>query len=169
MQTTKIIIVLFIAIISFQFAQSQNGYSLEFEDVVTLSVDSLGSPSSGTTITKSFTVPSGTVLKISSGHISSYNFSPQNSGIYPPFKIVTGYLKINNNTIIGADSSMASTRFFNREANGSIFRIRPDEPIWAPSNSIVTIGVLISNADYIGTLPLFSNWISGVIFRKVPN
>lgn len=162
------ILTLIICLYSHAFAQN-NGYSLEFEDVVTLSVDSLSFPSPGT-ITKSFTVPAGTVLKISSGHLSllankAYVSSTQGRNI------VTGFLKINGNTIIGADTSMM---VYNASGSyiTSIYRIKPDQPIWAPSNATVTIGVVITDDTFLTAITqatLFSNWISGVLFRKVQN
>ncbi len=140
-----------------------NGYTLEFEDVVTLSVDSLIAPAAGTTIIKSYTVPPGMVLKINSGRISSFrqnNFSG----------VLIGFIKINDNLIIGADTSMAGLLASGTgSAIGSIYRLKPDQPIWAPSNSTVMLGVSVGYVPSIASFPLFSNWFSGVLFRKVPN
>jgi hypothetical protein len=47
-------------------SSAQNGYTLEFEDVVTLSVESDTIIPAGT-VTKTYTVPANCVLKISSG------------------------------------------------------------------------------------------------------
>jgi hypothetical protein len=139
----------------------QNGYSLEFEDVVTLSVDSLIYPTNGV-YTKSYIVPAGTVLKINSGHLSSAAV-----GTATP-KIYTGFLKINNNLIIGADTAL-----LNLGTSGYRFlmlRITPEKAIWAPSNATVILGVEINQPlPYSTNGPLFSNWISGVLFRKVSN
>jgi len=147
------------------FSQT-NGYTLEFEDVVTLSVDALTSPSAGTTITKTYTVPAGMVLKINSGRISMWKSgnSSTNTNIG-----AVGYIQVDNNLIVGADTSMNG--LFGTSASGtiagSIFRIKPDQPIWVPSNSTVTLGVTVYQT--LNLFTLFSNWFSGVLFRKVPN
>lgn len=49
------------------FSIAQNGYSLEFEDVVTLSVESAIAFPIGATGSKTYTVPANMVLKISTG------------------------------------------------------------------------------------------------------
>ncbi len=143
-------------------AFSQNGYRLEFEDVITLSVDTLKAPAIGI-YTKSYTVPTGTVLKINSGRLSLY-CEQANAKVY------TGFLKINENLIVGADS--ATTAFTSSSGTGSlhafILRLTPETPIWAPANSTVVLGVEVVNTKF-STLALHSNWISGVLFRKVPN
>ncbi len=140
-----------------------NGYTLEFEDVVTLSVDSLLTPPVGTVITKSYTVPSGMVLKINSGRISRFR---QNNIT----GVLAGFIKVNDNLIIGADTSMPGLLASGTGAySGSVYHLRPDQPIWAPSNSVVTLGVSVGAVISLTSYPLFSNWFSGVLFRKVPN
>lgn len=146
---------------------SQNGYRLEFEDVITLSVDSMYIPASPSVRIKSFTVPQGTVLKISGGQISS-------SGQYPGgtsnHRIMSGYIKIDDNFIFGADSVTTSgTSTFNGVYWRSTYRINPERAIWAPSGSTVVLGVETHLAGPWGSAFLASNWITGVLYRKVPN
>ncbi|MBL0334926.1 MAG: hypothetical protein IPP73_06305 [Chitinophagaceae bacterium] len=132
---------------------------------MTLSVDSIYTPNVITVRTKSFTVPLGTVLKISGGQIS---MSGQNSGVN--FRLTTGFIKIDNNLILGADSLVTNAvSSFNGVYWRSTYRITPDKPIWAPGGATVVLGVDIQSTAGGTSAFLASNWITGVIYRKVAN
>lgn len=155
-------IVFFCMILLLQKVYSQNGYRLEFEDVITLSVDSVWVPlTAPTTRVKSYTVPLGTVLKITGGHISMIGGG---AGIT---RMMTGYLQIDNQQILGADTNVVT---FVSPFKTAII-IKPDNPIWVPGGSTVSIvAILHATPTGSGTLTMFcSNWITGVVYRKVPN
>lgn len=108
-------------------------------------------------------MPQGTILKINSGHLSSYGAASFANNV----KYYTGFLKINNDLIVGADTAYGAEGSTSIKA--LILRINPENAIWAPSNATVILGVEITSQVNGSPPPLFSNWISGVLFRKVPN
>ena len=73
----KSILIFALMLISLQ-SFSQNGYTLEFESTILLSLDTLQIPANGTVRTKQFTVPAGMVLKINSGILTN-NYADNSS------------------------------------------------------------------------------------------
>lgn len=106
----------------FNSTQAQNnGYSLEFEDVVTLSVESSVSVPAGSS-SKTYTVPANCVLKISSGCVmtSGSNF-------------VT-YLSVGNEIIKSVATKSGS--------NSS-----PWQTIWASAGTVITLTYTVTNTN----------------------
>lgn len=130
-------LVIFLAATS--FSNAQNGYSLEFEDVVTLSIESLPS---GTTGSKTYTVPANTVLKISSGCLT-----------YSATYIVTLTVGSEIITNVSTKTQIPTTA-----------PIVAWQPIWAKEGTLVT---LTYNAP--SGVNITCGYISGTLFRKVAN
>lgn len=160
----KLLILFLMTLFSKTEIFAQNGYRLEFEDVVTLSVDSINAFSTPNTRTKSYTVPLGTVLKITSGHLSM-------GGLSSNTRFTIGYLKISDQTIVGSDSVVSFLATYTPNTYWrTTYKITPESPIWAPSGAVVILGVQQDNsATNPNATCGCSNWISGVLFRKVPN
>ena len=137
------------------FSQA-NGYSLEFESTIILTLDTVPMPPNNTTRTKTFTVPTGMVLKINSGHLLNICVAT-NPITYQQKSTLT----INNKTI----SPMTTTQ------SGDWFRINftTDNAIWANEGETVTLK--FENTSYTSSVVngISYCWIGGVLFRKIPN
>jgi hypothetical protein len=141
-------------------AAAQNGYSLEFEDVVMLSVDTAVATGSvflvSQTWNKSFTVPANMVLKINAGHLQGQDKTTQ-FGIYP---WAYSYLDIGGEKICANMTSDPSKDNYSTFSN--------EYSIWVPSGKTVRLtAVTTAYCGGYAALPL--GWVSGVLFRKVPN
>jgi hypothetical protein len=136
-------LVMFLAATS--FSNAQNGYSLEFEDVVTLSVETTAIPGANTG-SKTYTVPANTVLKISSGCISYYNST----------NFVT--LAVGNETITNINTDALTS------SNNVIW-----QPIWAKEGIVITLTYSIDSTTLPNVKSVNCGHISGTLFRKVAN
>ena len=154
MRSILFYVFLFISSASF----SQNGYTLEFESTILLSLDTIGNIPANTTKTKSFTVPAGMVLKINSGIIGSVYV---NTGLYQNSWLMVGDLRIStpakNNEQTGQFNTASLTIGGGRDGMG---------PIWANEGTEVKINAL-SNSN--GNAFFTTCWIGGVLFRKIAN
>jgi hypothetical protein len=152
---------IFIFVLSFciKGLYAQNGYSLEFEDVVLLSVDSSSinsiSVPLGICWTKSYTVPANMVLKINAGHIIGKN------ELQSPTYYVYAYLEIDGKKLLGCSDALKSSS----KDNFSTFS--NDYSVWVPSGKVVKL-VAVSQANVTG-INFVLGWVSGVLYRKVPN
>lgn len=157
----RLIILVIITLQNTSLIAQTNGYSLEFADVVTKSIDSIGSISPGT-YTKTYTVPPNHVLKIINGLITTVT----SSGSTPR----RGFLKIGDNII--TPGTLAPSPGFITDYTGAagstanfVIKIFPENPVWAPAGSVVSINVLISSS----VTNVIGNWFSGILYRMVPN
>lgn len=140
----KLIFLSLILLSSNLLSKAQNGYSLEFEDVMTLSVESVigQTYAAGATGSKTYTVPANMVLKITGGCI--YNAA---SG-------AASY------STLSVGSEVIS---FNRQNAGSLTWV----PIWASSGTVITL--TYKNNSTTTAYGLECGYITGVLFRKVAN
>jgi hypothetical protein len=133
-----------------------NGYSLEFESTILLSLDTVPIPPINTVRIKQFTVPAGTVLKINSGFLR--NICVVTNPITYQQKAT---LSIGNKNISPITSSGAGDWF--------LISFTTENAIWANAGETVTLK--FENTSYSpSTLNSISFcWVGGVLFRKIAN
>ena len=126
------------------FSFAQNGYTLEFEDVMTLSVETIiGQQISPNDVgSKSYTVPAGMVLKITAGCI--YNPGANNNIVT---NLQIGSEIINYNMGSGANMSW--------------------QPMWANAGSVLTLSY--KNTNTTTGKDCTCGYITGTLFRKIAN
>jgi hypothetical protein len=127
---------------SFSFAQ--NGYTLEFEDVMTLSVETIiGQQISPNAVgSKSYTVPAGMVLKITAG---CFSHTGTTNSVVTNLQI--GSEVINYNNASGANLSW--------------------QPLWANAGSVLTLSY--KNTNTTTGRECICGYITGTLFRKIAN
>jgi hypothetical protein len=158
---------LFILIGSYQSIAQNFGNSLAFHTAITLSNDTTAYPPVGTVLTKSYTVPAGSVLKITGGRLNSPFSDADRSGIR--LYVYTTTLKIDNNSIFGQGEPYV----INYGTSGTNFILAPtamkissDEAIWVPEGKTVTLTTTIKTT---AATAVFNCWITGVVFKLVGN
>jgi hypothetical protein len=153
----KNLIIILLLISSFT-GFSQNGYTLEFETTLLLSHDTTATIPTSTTKIKQYTVPAGMVLKINAGVISDFN----SSVILYVSELLVG------NQVIKAPYGFTSTgaQQFSTVIGGGTNGV---QPIWANEGTLVQLKwISTSSASGIFTA-IRGCWVSGVLFRKIPN
>lgn len=149
-------------LIQSNYLTAQNGYRLEFEDVVTLSVDTVPNVTipGNATWTESYTVPANMVLKINSGMLRN---SPSGVGIGSLFQLA--YLDIDGNVIGTYLSGYSSTSFADNKFEPYL-QFSNDNALWVSAGK--TIRLTFKNG---GNAALYyaNGWVSGVLFRKISN
>ena len=157
---------IFLILVNSNILKAQdNGYRLEFQTAVTLSTDSVALPSIGNDIVRSYTVPTGCTLKITSGQLTTVGFyvSAASNWQY----LYQTILNIGNNKILAEDwSGTAANQIFRP------FIINSDNPIWVPEGKTVTITTSRGTypANRASLSPVIRNcWISAVVFKLVAN
>ena len=127
---------------SFSFAQ--NGYTLEFEEVMNLSVESVIGQTYAVNATgsKTYTVPAGMVLKITAGCL--YNPGGNNA--------VLTNLQIGSEVVNRNSAFAASTNW---------------QPLWANAGTVLTLSY--KNVHTTTAIDCSCGFITGTLFRKIAN
>lgn len=126
------------------FSFAQNGYTLEFEDVMTLSVETIiGQQISPNAVgSKSYTVPAGMVLKITAG---CFSHTGTTNSVVTNLQI--GSEVINYNNASGANLTW--------------------QPLWANAGSVLTLSY--KNTNTTTGRECTCGYITGTLFRKIAN
>jgi hypothetical protein len=142
---------------------SQNGYTLEFESTILLSIDSTLMPANGTIRTRQFTVPAGMVLKINSGILTN-NYVDNNSTYAQRSTLKVG------DAVISPDQICCEGENF-RNSNTLIINEGGESmsPIWANEGTVITLTYERMATFTSNILGIAGCWFGGVLFRKIPN
>lgn len=163
MKKAILLIIFFICIFKSVTAQL-NGYSLEFEDVITMSADSDVVITAPISWSRTFTIPSGQVLKITTGWLFKTLSVSNRTGAY----LYSTFITVNGQKyfapVVGPTTDVIS----------GAFKIIHDSPIWVSGGKTVGITMLVeaSSGTVSGSAPAAipsGSWITGVLFKKVPN
>lgn len=145
-----------------------NGYSLEFEDVITLSADSdvvITGGQGSVSWSRSYTIPAGQVLKITGGWLMAGGLSLTTHFSYQSF------ISTNNQKFYGIPAGPTPDVTV---GSPTIYKITHDSPIWITGGQTVSLTMSVEatagtiTGSMTGTIPK-GNWITGVVFKKVPN
>jgi hypothetical protein len=143
---------------------SQNGYTLEFETTILLSHDTTATIPINTTRIKQYTVPTGMVLKINSGIITDYVSQTLSAGIFfQNSELVIG------NQVIKAPFALTTSlaQSVSTVIGGGINGV---QPIWANEGTLLQLKYINNATGTITSISAIKGcWISGVLFRKIPN
>lgn len=148
--------IIFCLVFSFS-SFSQNGYTLEFENTILLSHDTTASIPAGIVKIKQYTVPSGMVLKINGGILNDYLSS---NSFLQLSELIIGNQVIKPLFALSSAGPQNVSIAFGGGLNGL-------QPIWANEGTVVQLKY-INNT--INSIPWIRGcWISGILFRKIPN
>lgn len=153
----KKLLLLFTLLFVFSKADCQtNGYSLEFDSTLILSLDTVPIPSAPAVRTKQFTVPTGMVLKINSGYLRNYYCN------FPNYCQKTT-LTIGSSIISPTHLSAAGFQ------DDYLMSFNTSNAIWVNAGQTVVLK-FESNTSIPSSWNAISHcWIGGVLFRKIPN
>ncbi len=151
MKKNCLLALVILCIFSLNTNAQSNGYRLEFFNGITLSNDSIALPSVGNDRLKSYTVPAGCVLKITSGIVSSL--------VYNNAYIYLTILNVDNNKIMPQTTTV------------SPWIINGDAPLWVPEGKTVSLVTSRGTGTPAGFQysQVTNCWISGVVFKLVAN